>query len=192
MRHLTRRYRHLIAPVRRGGGWVGGAVVTTASTRSWRASTSEPKWQAMDDLVLAGLSTTMSVALQRSARRLLTLRFARIERACPLVASTFGRAIFTRSVCLHTVWRGVAQCPHFGDVFVRDFAHVWALARPLPLHVSNVSRSSLRLEELILPEAPAVELRFRMLRERGMPRLVRPCVNVSYASCFRSWTAALN
>lgn len=173
LRHLAGRYAHVHT----------NTPPANTSTRSWFTS-SDVKLAVYDDLVVAGLASSLRVAPQMRLprdrwspkKRLAALHNFSFD-APPLHYSGFARAALARSVCIRNVAASVVECARFAQVFPRNLLEgLTALLAALPRE-RELQPGSLDAARLSLRSGPRYAKRLSSLQAQIAPD--HPCRNAS-------------
>jgi hypothetical protein len=161
----------LLREIRRQRGHDDGQPTPFLLTsKTWQASSDEPTRAAIADLILAGLSTVLSVAGQLHICVWNHCKLDYTMDPANLHSTSLYRALLMRSFCVRKVALTVRGCEAYPTVFVRD----------LPAHLSVAMGTN-----------PGVVLRNTL----KLTPPSHPCRRLPVASraveCYRSWLAAL-
>ena len=185
---LTARYPH----VHSGSGvqnYSQRAVgKTRMATRTWKAPP-EVTRAVYDDVTIAGWSTVLLVAPQRTSHK---YDFIKRRRAFGrLLISSFWVGIVARSMCLVRCEPLVPECPGFADTFIRDLPMLLAVKQDTGSGGAvGYSGRFKRLPAPLLKLDPIMQSR----RQRAMQQQMKadhPCKNVTFPECLASYTSAL-
>ena len=163
---------------------------TRAATRSWKAPP-EVHRQVYDDIVVAGWSSELQVATQRTADRN-QLRWRNRAFGTPQM-SRFWIAIAARSMCLESCQPRIPHCERYEDVFFRDLPLLLQLKNVPNLGKrgwnANISKFG-RLPDAIANLQPQMApMRWKAMQAE-MPE-AHPCKGRSIPYCVESFASAL-